>query len=110
MAVANKEVSLSSDKNKIGNFVSMDQHMVKAPGHLPSGFGRELNINMFHGGTIFWNASSKVIHVKNQVSFGAGETLAAKLKFEEWPWEVAITKVRRYHSENSILVAEEFKQ
>ncbi len=58
--------------------------MVKTLGHLPSWYGRESNVNMFHGGTIFRDAASKIIHVKNQVSLGAGETLASKVSFEQW--------------------------
>ena len=57
--------------------------MVKTPGKLPSGYGREADHNMFHGGTIFRDAASKYIFVKNQVSLGAGETVAAKREFKE---------------------------
>jgi hypothetical protein len=31
----------------------MDQYVVKTPGRLPTGYGRESHTNMFHGGTIF---------------------------------------------------------
>ena len=56
--------------------------MVKTPGCLPTGFGRESITNMFHCGTIFRDAASKYIHVQNQVSLGAGETVNAKVGFE----------------------------
>ena len=71
-------------KYETGDFVSMDQYMVKTLGWLPSGYDRELNVNMFHGGTIFHDAAWKLIHIENQVSLGASETLPAKLRFEEW--------------------------
>ena len=74
---------------------------------MPSGYGRESNISMFHGGTMFRDSASKVIHVKIHVSLGASETQAAKLKFKEWLWEVAMAKVRHYHSDNGIFVAKE---
>ena len=77
-------------KYETGDFVSMDQYVVKTLGRLPSGYGRELNVNMFHGGTIFHYAALKLIHVENQVSLGAGETLTAKLQIEEWLWEAAM--------------------
>ena len=41
-------------------------------------------MNMFHGDTIFWDVASKIIHIENQVSLGAGETLASKVSFEQW--------------------------
>ena len=43
----------SQDKYVPGDFVFMDQYIVKEPGCLPTGFGREAEHNMFHGGTIF---------------------------------------------------------
>ncbi len=50
-AVSVNEGSLSSDKYKTSDFVSKDQYVVKTLGWLPSGYGRESNVNMFHGGT-----------------------------------------------------------
>jgi hypothetical protein len=93
-----------------GDFVSMDQYVIKAPGRLPTGFGRESHINMFHGGTIFRDAASKYIYVQNQVSLGAGETVNAKLRFEEWLWEAARVSVKHYHSDNGIFTSETFRQ
>ena len=75
--------ALTRDKYNVGDFVSLDQYVVKTPGRLPTGFGRESITNMFHGGTIFRDAASKYIHVQNQVSLGAGETVNAKVGFEE---------------------------
>ena len=89
-AVAEAEGIMSSERYETGHFVSMDQYVVKTPGCLPSGYGQESNVNMFHGGTIFWDAASKIIHVKNQVSLGAGETLASKVSFEQWLWEISM--------------------
>jgi hypothetical protein len=60
--------ALSRDKYETGDFVSMDQYVVKTPGRLPTGYGRKSHTNMFHGGTIFRDAASKYIHVSNQVS------------------------------------------
>ncbi len=82
--------------------------MVKIPGRLPSGYGQESNVNMFHRGTIFWDAASKIIHDENQVSLGAGETLVSKVSFEEWPWEILAAQVKHYHSNNGIFPSAEF--
>ena len=65
---------------------------------------------MFHGGTIFRDAASKVIHVENQVSLGAGETVMSKLRFEEWLWEQAAARVKHYHSDNGVFTAEHFQE
>jgi hypothetical protein len=65
---------------------------------------------MFHGGTIFRDAASKYIHVQNQVSLGAGETVNAKLRFEEWLWEEARAAVKHYHSDNGVFTAEYFRE
>ena len=107
--MAEAEGILSSEKYETGDFVSMDQYVVKTLGQLPSGYGRESNVNMFHGGTIFHDAASKLIHIENQVSLGAGETLTAKLQFEEWLWEAVTVQVKHNHSDNGIFAAEEFR-
>ena len=64
--------ALLQEQYETGNFVSLDQYVVKTPGCVPTGFGKESHTYMFHGGIIFSNASSKYIHMQNQVSLGAG--------------------------------------
>ena len=88
----------------------MDQYVVKTPGRLPTGYGREADHNKFHGGTIFRDAATKVIHVENQVSLNAAETINAKLRFEQWLWDEACGKVKHYHSDNGVFTAELFKE
>ena len=67
-------------------------------------------MNMFHGGTIFRDAASKIIHVKNQVSLGAGEILASKVSFDQWLWEISMARVKHYHSNNEIFALAEFRE
>jgi len=74
-AIPEATSAITHDKYNIGDFVLLDQYVVKTPGRLPTGYGRESITNMFHGGTIFRDAASKYIHVQNQVSLGAGETV-----------------------------------
>ena len=88
----------------------MDQYVVRTPGRLPGGNGRERDCNKFHGGTIFRDAASKVIFVENQVSLGAGDTVTSKLRFEEWLWEQAAARVKHYHSDNGVFSAKLFKE
>ena len=45
--------AISRDKYVPGDFVSMDQYVVKELGQLPTGFGREADHNIHHGDTVF---------------------------------------------------------
>ena len=102
--------ALSRDKYELGDMVSMDQYVVKNPGCLPTGHGCEADHDKFHGSTVFRDAATKIIHVENQVSLNAAETINAKLHFEQWLWEQACGKVKHYHSDNDIFTAELFKE
>ncbi len=62
----------------------MDQYVVREPGKLSTKYNCEHKANMLHGGTIFFDTTSKVIHVENQVSLGSDETVMAKIHFKEW--------------------------
>ena len=109
-AIPTTEGALSREKYVPGDFVSLDQYVIKTPGRLPSGYGCESVTNMFHGGTIFRDSASKYIHVQNQVSLGAGETVNSKVAFEEWLWDQARQVVKHYHSDNGVFTAEIFRQ
>ena len=109
-SIPEREGSISAEKYLPGDFVSMDQYVVKTPDRLPGENGRERNCNKFHGGTIFCDAASKVILVENQVLLGAGDTVTSKLRFEEWLWEQVDAQVKHYHSNNGVLNAKLFKE
>ena len=79
--------AISQDKYQVGDFVSINQYVVKDPGCLPTGYGRDAEHNMYHSRTILWDAASKYIHTQNQVSLCASETVTAKEYFESWLWE-----------------------
>ena len=108
-AIVERQGCISADKYLPGDCVSIDQYVVKTPCRLPQGYGRERDSNKFHGGTIFRDAASKVIRAENQVSLGAGETVTAKLRFEEWLWKQAAVCVKHYHSNNGVFNAEMFE-
>eukprot|EP00957_Ditylum_brightwellii_P040099 3034853-Ditylum_brightwellii.AAC.1 len=76
--VVEKQGALSRDRYEPGDFVSTDQYVVRTPGRLPSGYGREAAEKRFHGGTIFRDAATGIIWIENQVSLGANETVMAK--------------------------------
>lgn len=107
-AVKEKEAILAWDKYEAGDFVSMDQFIVKTPGRLLEGFGREGANNRFHGGTIFNDAATGILWVENQVSLGAGETILAKESFEQWLRETAGVEIKHLHSDNGVFNANEF--
>eukprot|EP01082_Thalassiosira_pseudonana_P009463 g8665.t1 g8665 contig3:647373-650417(+) len=102
LPIPEKEGILSWDKYEPGDFVSSDQFVVKTPGRLLKGYGREGAEHRFHGGTIFNDAASGVIWVEPQVSLGAGETVMSKVRFEEWLWEQAAAEVSHFHSDNGV--------
>jgi hypothetical protein len=109
-ALKEREAILAWDKYQAGDFVSMDQFVVKTPGRLLEGYGREGEANRYHGGTIFNDAATGIIWVENQVSLGAGETLMAKEVFENWLREQAWVEIKHIHSDNGVFTAEEFRE
>ncbi len=70
---------LAQYKYDKGDFVTLEQYIVKTPGCLPTHFGQKSHTKMFHGGTIFRDAASKYIHMSNQVSWDAGKQLTVSL-------------------------------
>ena len=88
----------------------MDQYISKIPGRLPTGYGQEGPDSTYHGGTIFNDAASGIIHVENQVSMGTGETIASKLRFEQWLYDLAMVEVLQYCSDKGVFTAEEFRE
>ena len=110
LAVEEKAGILSANQYQPGDFVSMDQFVSGTPGRLFTGYGREAQHNRFQGGTIFNDAASGAIRVEHQVSLGAGETICAKERFEEWLYEQCCAEVKRYHSDNGVFTAAEFRE
>jgi hypothetical protein len=101
---------LAANNYRPGDFVSMDQYVCATPGRLYTGFGREADHNSCHGGTISNDAASGAILIENQVSLGVGDTLNAKLRFEEWLYEHACAEVKHFHGDNGIFTAAEFHE
>ena len=107
--IEEKQGILACEESKVGDFVSMDQYVVKTPGRLPTGYGRERPENKYSGGTIFNDASSGAIWVENQVSLGAFETVMSKARFEDWLYDLARIEVKKYRSDNGVFKADEFR-
>ena len=107
--VASKEGALSRDMYEPGDSISTDQFVVKTPGRLIKGYGRDAAHNCFHGGTIFQDAASNLVRVQPQVSNGAGETVVGKSSFEDWIWNLAGVLAKNYHSDNGVFISNFFR-
>ncbi len=100
--------AITRDQYNVGNFVSTDQFICKTPGRLPTGYGWESQDCPFQSGTIFNDAASGLIWVKNQVSLGVNDTIMGKACFEQWLYEQCVCEVKHHHGDNGIFSAEEF--
>jgi hypothetical protein len=103
-----REGAITRDQYNVGDFISTDQFICKKPGHLPTGYGHESQDCRFQGGTIFNDAASGLIWVKNQVSFGANKTVMGKACFKKWLYDQCVCEVKHYHGDYGIFSAEEF--
>ena len=108
-AIPEKKGILARDKYEVGDFMSTNQFVVKTPGRLPSGFGRERHNNRFHGTNIYNDAASGLIWVENQVSLGANKTIFGKTRFKNWLWDQAVSEVSHYHSSNGIFIKDGYR-
>ena len=81
-----KQGILTRDKYKPGDRISCDQYVVKTPGRLIAGFGRESLDKCYNGGTIYQDSALNLVHVQNQILLASGETVPGKAAFEEWIW------------------------
>ena len=66
----------------VGGRVSTDQFVSSPPGRLTHTYGKESTEKQYSGGTVFIDEASEHIHIENQVSLGAPETVRAKNRFE----------------------------
>ena len=65
---------------------------------------------MNHGGTIFVDHASSLIHVKSQKTLGSTDTIQSKRLFERMAMTNGV-RVLSYHGDNgSTFVSSEFKQ
>jgi hypothetical protein len=77
---------------------------------LSTGYGRESQDCRFQDGTIFNDASSELIWVKNQVSLSANKTVMGKACFKQWLCDQCVCEVKHYHGYNCIFSEEEFRR
>ena len=103
------EGAISRNQLEVGDFVSTDQFVCRTPGWLPGGYDCEGSNGWFHGGTIYNDAASTLLWVKNQVSLGSSETIMGKERFEQWLYDIACIEVKHFHGDNGIFSLEEYR-
>jgi hypothetical protein len=103
-----REGAITRDQYNVGDFFTMDQFICKMPRRLPTGYGCESQDCHFQGGTIFNDAASGLIWIKNQVSLGASKTAMGKACFKQWFYDQYVCEVKHYQGDNGIFSVEEF--
>ncbi len=82
-AIRECEGALSLDKYEVRDVVSCDKFICQTPGQLSDRYGQGLTTSCFQEGTIYNDAVSGLIWVKNQVSLGANERVMGRACFEQ---------------------------
>ena len=102
-----RELALRRKASSVGDSIHCDQYVSKVPGRLPHTYGKEAPTERFRGGTMFVDAFSTYIHLVNQVTLTAGETLMGKRQFDVFAAQHGI-KLRHFHTDNHPFSAEAF--
>eukprot|EP00957_Ditylum_brightwellii_P183713 13993140-Ditylum_brightwellii.AAC.1 len=79
----------------------MDQYVSKIKRHLPITKGKESALSMYSRGTLFYDHASKLIHISNQVTLIALDTVCENLEFEKVAAGHGGT-IEQYHGDNGI--------
>ena len=104
-----KDGALKKNIVAVGGRVSTDQFVSSLPGRLATTFGKESVEKQYVGGTVFIDEASEYVHVENQVSLGAHETVRSKHKFEREAIRNGIL-IRGYRGDNGVYKTNLFKQ
>jgi len=86
---------------KPGQKIFVNQYESSAKGHLPTLKGHESPLDMYCGGTLFYNAALQLIQIVHQVSLCSTDTINAKQQFEQDAMQCGVT-VKAYHTDNGI--------
>jgi hypothetical protein len=97
--VKEKEGALKKGDIFPGQKVSIDHFKCSAKGRLYESKGKTPDDLMYTGGCIFVDHCSGYIHVEHQVLLTAGETIAAKHRYERLMLQMGVT-VTSYQSDN----------
>jgi transposase InsO family protein len=104
-----RENILSLDILRPGQRVSVDQYESSVRGRLPSTRGREKAHQKYCGGTLFIDHASTYIHVENQSSLSATDTIRSKHIFEQQARGCGV-EVEHYHTDNGVFTSKKFEE
>ena len=90
----NKEEVLALDKYHASNFVSVNQFISSNSRLLWTDYWWEGDSKQYNGLTIFHDAATGAIWVKNQVFLGTGKFTMDETCFEEKVWNLACAEIR----------------
>jgi len=93
---------------KPGQKIFVDQYESSAKGRLPTSKGQESPLDMYCGGTLFYDAASQLIQIVHQVSLGGTDMINAKQQFEREAMQCGVT-VEAYHTDNGIFTRQQFR-
>ena len=101
------EGALKKDKLEPGALIFSDQYESRLPGHVFNARGSGVHTQTYMGGTLFCDAASGCVSVHNQVSLGASDMIASKIKFEHNAMSTGVT-VQDYCTDNGVYSSKEF--
>ena len=104
----NQQMELERDHIKPGDKISMDQYSTSTPGRLLHNRDGSRSLK-YVGGTLFVDHASGYIHIHNQVSMRAGNTLVGKRNFEAIARDCGV-KLKSFHADNHPFGAAEFME
>ncbi len=93
-----------------GECVSADQCMSSYPGRLPHTHGKEKGSLQYTGGTVFCDHYSSYVFLANQVSLGTGETLQSKHAFQQHAYNLGVSEIKSFRSDNNPFTSEEWME
>ena len=106
--IAGTNGALSHNIYEPGGCIATDQFIVKTPGRIQKGYGREAAKNCFHRETIYQDTASNLVRVQPQVLLESGETVIEKSCLEDWIWDLSGAMAKRYRYENGVFISDHF--
>jgi hypothetical protein len=101
-----KEMNLRVGDLLPGQRVSVDHFESSKPGRMYSTKGGSKSAT-YCGGAIFVDHATGFISVQHQQTFGAADTIKAKLQFERAAYDDGVI-IQDYHTDNGVFTAQEF--
>ena len=98
---------LSKGELQPGDLVFTDQFVSSLCGRFYNRQGKMNTRFELRGGTVFYDAASRYIHLTNQVGFTAYETIESKHRFEREAHSSGIY-IKKYCSDNGVYTSKEF--